>query len=472
MEQNKSLIIIGAGPAGIAGALEAQENDLNVSVFEGDSQVGGIAKTAKYKGFYFDIGGHRFFSKNVKINRWWQDMLGGDFLEVKRLSRIYFNGKFFYYPLRPINALLNVGFFESALIILSYIKAKFAPLAPEDNFERWIVNRFGRRLFRMFFKSYTEKVWGIPCEKISAQWAAQRIKGLSLAEVIKKALFSGGSKNSPKTLIEKFRYPAYGPGMMWERAARKIMKQGGEIFLASSVEKIFWEGDAVKKIAVKKTNGERIEKKADYFLSTMTLRHLVASLEPAPPDYVLRAAGCLHYRDFLTVVLIINKENVFPDNWIYIHDPEVKVGRIQNFKNWSEKMVPDKKMTCLGMEYFVFEKDGIWSSSDENLVNLAKEEIVKLKMCRMQDVQEGLVIRQKKAYPVYDGTYQENLDIIREYLKKFNNLQQAGRNGLHKYNNMDHSMLTAQLAVRNFLGEKNDVWNINSDSEYLEGRTN
>ncbi len=467
----KKVVIIGAGPAGLTAAYQLCKEGVSSVVLEKDTVVGGISRTVNYKGYLFDIGGHRFFTKVKAVDEMWREVLGAKkFLRRSRLSRIYYNKKFFYYPLKATNALLGLGIFNSVMMLGSYVKAQMFPIKDEISFQDWITNRFGKRLYNTFFKTYTEKVWGIPCNEISADWAAQRIKGLSLISTIKNALLATQTKNKSeiiKTLIDAFDYPEKGPGQMWEMVAESIQTSGSDLKMKSSVEKILWQQNKVTALEIK-VDGRKESVAGTDFISSMPIQELVGKMEPEPPAEVRFAAERLSYRDFLTVSLIINKADLFQDNWIYIHDPAVKVGRIQNFKNWSPQMVPDPSKTCLGLEYFCFEGDGLWTMSDEELVALATKEIGMLGLLDPKDVEDGAVVRMPKAYPVYDAAYIAAVNTIREFLAGLGNLYLVGRNGMHKYNNQDHSMLTAMLSVKNILGAKYDVWEVNVDNEYHE----
>ncbi len=466
------VVVIGSGPSGLTAAYELSKNGLVVVVLEQDQEkVGGISRTVENKGFRFDIGGHRFFSKSKEIEDLWTELLGEDMLVRGRLSRIFYNGKFFDYPLKPMNAFVNLGPIETLMCIIDYGYAKLFPRKSSVSFEDWIVNNFGERLYRTFFKTYTEKVWGIPCNEISADWAAQRIKGLSLGSAIRNAFHpqNGGDRSGLiKTLIDKFRYPKLGPGMMWEAAAEKIQNNNGQVRMGEKVISIQHSDGLVKRVVTRFESGENIYE-ADHFISSMPLRSLVRNLKPAPPERVLKAAEGLKYRDFITVALIIDKSESFPDNWIYIHDPSVKVGRIQNFKNWSPYMVPNEAQTCLGLEYFCFEGDGLWNMSDNDLITLGTTELHRIGLIDKDHVADGAVVRVPKAYPVYDDYYKDNVQIIANYLKEnLKNLQVVGRNGMHKYNNQDHAMMTGILAAKNIQGGSYDVWTVNSDAEYHE----
>jgi protoporphyrinogen oxidase len=343
-----------------------------------------------------------------------------------------------------------------------------APYRVEENLEQWVSNRFGRRLYEVFFKTYTEKVWGVPCTEIRAEWAAQRIRGLSLTTAVRKALFGQKKGTQVKTLIERFHYPERGPGQMWETLAEKLQARGYPVLLERPVVRICHQGGSVTHLVTQGPHGEETFR-GTHFISSMPIRELINSLDPAPPPEVREAANRLRYRDFLIVSLVLDRKDVVPDNWIYIHEPSVKVGRIQNFKNWSPAMVPDLSKTCLGMEYFVFENDELWSSPDEKLIEMAKREIVQLGLARAEEIEDGTVVRMPKAYPMYDTGWSEQVELIRRYLEtSLPNLQLIGRNGMHQYNNQDHSMMTALCAARNILGEKHDLWAINADMDYHE----
>ena len=457
----------GAGPAGLTAAYLLAKQGYDVTVLEGDTTVGGISRTARYKNFRFDIGGHRFFTKMPSVQALWEEVLGEDFIDVPRLSRILYNGTFFNYPLKAGNALFGLGVWQAAAMVISYIRAKISPDPVEENFEQWVSNRFGKRLYRIFFKTYTEKVWGIPCHEIRAEWAAQRIQGLSLARAILSA--TSLNKRSPtiKTLIDKFKYPRLGPGQMWERCVDRVRDLGGRVILESHVTRIESEGGTVTAMVAKTPEGER-RFEGEHFINTMPLRSLIRALEPVGGSPVLAAAEGLNYRDFILVALILDKIDLFPDNWIYVHTPGVQVGRIQNFNNWSAAMVPEPGKTCLGMEYFCFEGDGLWTSTDAELIAQASGELAQLGLAPGANVVDGAVVRVKKAYPTYDATYREHLDVIQAYLKLIPNLHTVGRNGMHKYNNQDHSMYTAMLAVENMHGASHDIWSVNTDFEYHE----
>ena len=462
----RRLVVVGAGPSGLTAAYEATRAGLPTVVLEKSGDVGGLSRTVVHRGFHFDMGGHRFFTKSAPVEKMWRDVLGADFLRRQRLSRIYYRGRFFRYPLRPWNALRQLGLWQAVAIVASYLRWQIFPHRNVDTFEEWVTNRFGRRLFRTFFQAYTEKVWGIPCSQLKAEWAAQRIKDLSLKTALANMFLKRG--RDIKTLIEEFDYPRRGPGMMWKAVRDSIVGGGGTVELDSDVVRIEHDGRRVTGV-VTAVDGRREVVQGTDFISSMPITELVRKLDPPPPPEIRRAADALAYRDFLTVGLIVDRPDLFPDNWIYVHDPTVKVGRIQNYRNWSPDMVPDPSQTGLGLEYFCNEGDSLWTASDEELIALATREIARIGLARAEDVRGGCVIRVPKAYPIYDDAYREHLDALRSFVERFENLQTIGRNGLHRYDNQDHAMLTGMLAVRNILfGEKNDVWAVNADAEYHE----
>jgi protoporphyrinogen oxidase len=455
-------VVLGAGPAGLtAGYLLAREGR-SVLVLEAEEQIGGLAKTVERDGYRFDLGGHRFFTKSEEVDRLWHEVLDEEFLLRPRLSRIYWNGKFLDYPLSGTDVVRKLGLVELARVSGSYLAATVRPKGEEETFEQWVSNRFGRRLFDLFFRSYTEKVWGVPTSEIRAEWAAQRIKGLSFASAAKAAFF--GNRGGVKSLITEFHYPRFGPGQMWETMAREIRGLGGEIRLEAPVERLELERGRVRAV---EADGESFA--CDHVISSLPLRTTVAIAEPRAPARTLEAARGLRYRDFLTVALVLDGDDLFPDNWIYIHDPDVRVGRIQNYRSWSPWMVPDPSKACVGLEYFCFAGDDLWESSDEDLVALAASELERLGLASREKVERGYAIRVPKAYPMYDVDYVRRVETVRTWLDGIENLQQVGRNGLHRYNNSDHSMLTAMRAVENITrGTGHDLWAVNADSVYLE----
>ena len=466
------VVVICAGPAGLTAAYLLAKQGHRVTVLEADDMVGGISRTAQYKGYRFDIGGHRFFTKITPVQALWEELLADEFISVPRLSRIHYSGKYFDYPLKPMNALRGLGLINSVRIVMSYVQAHLYPSPVEENLEQWVTNRFGKRLYEIFFKTYTEKVWGIPCTEIRAEWAAQRIQGLSLARAILAAAALNKRSAKIKSLIDEFRYPRLGPGQMWEKARDRVRELGSLVLMQHYVSAIeVGKGDddkyKVRSVRAMTATGEQVFK-ADHVISTMPVRSLVRAFDPQPPEQFRAAGEGLRYRDFIAVALILNREELFPDNWIYIHTPGVKVGRIQNFNNWSAAMVPDAGRTCLGMEYFCFKGDGMWDSPDDALIKQASRELEELGLAKASDVVDGTVIRMPKAYPIYDGEYRGHLNRVREYIDAIPNLHTVGRNGMHKYNNQDHSMLTAMMAVWNMQGATHDIWSVNTDYEYHE----
>src|SRR5215217_6863599 len=427
--------VLGGGPAGLTAGYLLAKQGMPVIVFEAEDQVGGLAKTEVRDGYRFDLGGHRFFTKSKEVDDLWHEVMREEFLKRPRMSRIYWNGKFLDYPLQGMDVILKLV--RSGL---SYLWAAVKPKGREDNFEQWVSNRFGKRLYNHFFKTYTEKVWGVPTTELRAEWAAQRIKGLSFFSAAKAAFF-GNRGNKIKSLISEFHYPRFGPGQMWETMADEIIASGGEVRLNSPVEKLEVRDGRIVAI---EAGGERIE--PSEVISSLPLRATVG-LAGAAADGT----------------------DLFPDNWIYIHEPGVRVGRIQNYRSWSPWMVPDQSKACVGLEYFCFQGDDLWDMSDDGLVELAKDELAALGLVAREKVERGFVTRVPLAYPMYDADYSERVDAIRGWLETLDNLQQVGRNGLHRYNNSDHSMLTAIRAVSNIVdGAAHDLWAVNAESVYHE----
>lgn len=460
----RPVVIIGAGPAGLTAAHTLVKQGIRPVVLEASNTVGGISRSEIYKGYRFDVGGHRFFTRNEKIQRLWQEMLADDFIRVSRLSRIYFNNRFFNYPLDAVNAFVNLGWVESLLILLSYMKARMGPSLEAKNFEQWMINHFGYRLHKTFFQSYTEKVWGLPCNEIQADWAAQRIRKLSLMTALSNALF--GSEHT-RTLVNEFRYPTKGSGMMWERFKEGVEKGGGEVLLNARAVSLTCSNGNIKSVQGMGSDG-RFDIPAGHVISSIPLPELIGMLKPVVPDPVFEACQKLAYRAFMMAGLIINKRDVFPDQWIYIHSPGVKVGRIQNYKNWSTAMVPDTETTSVGMEYFCSEGDTLWKMPDADFLKLASQELEEIGLAKTDTVTDGMVIRQPRAYPLYNRGYDGHLKAIRSFLDGIDNLMTIGRNGIHRYNNMDHSVLMGMLAAHNILGESHDLWDVNDEQEYLE----
>lgn len=469
-------LVIGAGPAGLTTAYCLAKAGNNVCILEQDPvYVGGISRTVNYKGFLFDIGGHRYFSKSKEVVDLWDEFLPNDFIERPRLSRIFYKAKFYSYPLNAFQALRNLGVLQSVACVASYGVAQLFPIKNPKTFHQWVRNQFGERLFQIFFKTYTEKVWGMGCDEISSDWASQRIKGLSLATAVVDGLrrslgFKRGNGVSAKTLIESFRYPRRGPGMMWEAAAEKFKARAGTLAMGRSLQSVALDNErSLWTVCALTADGELETYYARNVVSSAPIQDLMSRISPAPLSILQSRA--LKYRDFLTVVLIGRPRNDFPDNWIYIHDPSVKVGRVQNFRSWSPEMIPDGVSTCLGLEYFCFEGDAIWSAPDDELMSLAKAEIGKIGLMRPEDVVDGCVVRQKKAYPVYDENYADYLDVIRREISlRYPGLHLVGRNGMHKYNNQDHAMMTGMLTAKNIIAGEivYDTWQVNEDAEYGE----
>jgi protoporphyrinogen oxidase len=470
--------IIGAGPAGLTAAYLLGKAGYSVTVIEKDPRyVGGISRTVEHEGFRFDIGGHRFFSRSKEVVDLWNEILPDDFIERPRMSRIYYEGKFYSYPLRAFEALWNLGVWRSALCMASFAKAKLLPNRSVKSFEDWTVNAFGWKLYSIFFKTYTEKVWGMPCDAMSADWAAQRIKGLSLwgavTDGLKRSLGLNKRPNdgmAVKTLLESFRYPRLGPGMMWEAARDHVVAHGNHVLMDHKLKQLAFN-DVTQQWTMTATDGEgaQVAIKAAHVISSAPMRELASRLHPLPA--ALPEAANLKYRDFLTVALMIRSPDLFPDNWIYIHDSKVKVGRVQNFRSWSPEMVPDPDLACVGLEYFCFEGDGLWSASDDELVALATKEMAQLGLCEAEQVVGGTVVRQEKAYPVYDEDYAANVEVLRQEIEtRYSTLHCVGRNGMHRYNNQDHAMMTAMLTVRNIEAGARvyDIWAVNEDAEYHE----
>ncbi len=470
------MVVIGAGPAGLTAARKLSQAGRAAMVLEADDVVGGISRTVARDGWRFDIGGHRFYTKVQAVEDLWHEILApGDFLLRPRMSRIYYEGKFYDYPINVVNALRNLGLAEAARCGLSFLKVRVVPPKDQSSLEGYVVANYGWRLYEHFFKAYSEKVWGVPPSEVSADWGAQRIKGMSLFKAVWEPLRSRvwrGSGRSRATevtsLIEEFQYPKLGPGMMWETCRDLVEKAGVEVHLQSPVVAVERDGAGATAV-VFEHDGRRVKVETDHVISSMPFSALIQALDPAPPEDVLAAARALQYRDFLTVALVVPEGCGFPDNWIYIHSPQVKVGRIQNFGAWSPFMVR-AGTTCLGMEYFVFEGDQMWEKSDEELVALATAELAVIGLVAPAQVQRGYVVRMPKAYPVYDDAYRAAVDTMRHWLSaEVPNVHPVGRNGMHKYNNQDHSMYTAMLTVENIVQDAgHDIWSVNVDKIYHE----
>jgi protoporphyrinogen oxidase len=496
MKNIKQAIIIGAGPAGLTAAYELlKKTDVIPIIYESTDQVGGLSRTVNYKGNRIDIGGHRFFSKSDKVTQWWKEILPmqdhildpekiDDVMLVRsRLSRIFFLRKFFNYPISlSLQTIKNLGFKRMCKIGFSYIKIRLFPIKDEKTLKDFFINRFGKELYLTFFKDYTQKVWGVPCDQISAAWGAQRIKGLSIGKAILHAIKSTfvkdksiGQKSIETTLIGQFAYPKYGPGHMWEVVAKKILAKGGRIFLNHEVVGIDVNGEKIIKVKIKNKNTDEIvEKNADFVFSSMPVKDLINRFKSDVPAYVKEISDGLVYRDFITAGLLLkNLKYKLDDNWIYIQERDVKVGRMQIFNNWSPYMVKDKKHVWMGLEYFANEGDELWSMPEDQFKKLAINELYKLGFIEKSDVIDSIVIKMPKAYPAYFGSY-DKFDLIKNFLDQYQNLFLIGRNGMHRYNNMDHSMLAAMQAVQNVVnGEKNkeNIWSVNAEKEYHEQKT-
>ena len=462
---DKPVVVLGGGPAGLTAGYLLAKQGKPVIILESSDQLGGIARTTVRDGYRFDLGGHRFFTKVKEVDDLWHEIMKEEFLKRPRQSRIYWNDKFLEYPLEGMDVIKKLGLVELSRCMVSYLWAQVKPKGREDTFEEWVSNRFGKRLYNHFFKTYTEKLWGVPTDEIRAEWAAQRIKGLSFFSAAKAAFF-GNKGNKIKSLISEFNYPRFGPGQMWEEMARDIQAHGGEIRMNSPVTRLVTDSEG---IVTEVVAGDQVLTPS-YVISSLPLRTTVGIADPEAPVEVRDAARGLRYREFLTVLLVIKGQDLFPDNWIYIHQPGVRVLRIQNFKSWSPWMVPNEEDASIGMEYFCFEGDELWNMDDEALVKMAGEEIEKLHLARAANVKFGFVERVYKAYPIYDEKYAERVATIRDWINSdLTNLIQVGRNGLHRYNNSDHSMLTAMRAVDNILlGTHHDIWQVNVESVYHE----
>jgi protoporphyrinogen oxidase len=466
--RDKPTVILGGGPAGLTAGYVLAKQGLPVVVLEAENQVGGIAKTAVRDGYRFDLGGHRFFTKAKEVDDLWHEIMKEEFLRRPRMSRIYWRdsrgeGKFLDYPLRGPDVMKKLGPVDLSKAFLSYLWAAAKPKGKEDTFEEWVSNRFGKWLFNQFFKSYTEKVWGVPTSEIRADWAAQRIKNLSFFRAAWSAFF-GNKGDKVTSLISEFNYPRYGPGQMWEQMTEDIRALGGQVLLEHKVTKLEFDGERCVRVHV----GSKVFEPSAV-ISSLPLRNTVGMAEPHPRPEVISAAKGLRYRDFLTVAVVIDGDDLFPDNWIYIHDPNVNVGRIQNFRSWSPWMVPDPSKACVGLEFFCFAGDELWEEDDDELVQLGMRELEQLGLAKADRLEFGFVERVPKAYPMYDPDYSERVHSIRSWLDGLDNFIQVGRNGLHRYNNSDHSSLTAMRAVDNLVkGTDHDIWAVNAESAYHE----
>jgi len=461
--------IIGAGPAGMACAYTLSKGDHAAVIIDEEKEVGGLCQTIEFSGYLFDIGGHRFLSKLDLINSIWKEVMGGDLLRVNRLSRIFYRKRFFNYPLSFFNTFWNLGPLESFLCIASYGYCRLIKPGNDQTFEGWIINRFGKRLYEIFFDTYTRKVWAVPCKDISADWAVQRIRGLSLRVAIKKALL-GARSRGPKTLAEEFLYPKKGPGQFYARLERSLVNQRTQFLFEKRVIKVNHQNGNVTSIVVKdKSTSVEQEIPVNYLFSSMPLTDLIRSLNPPPPENIKLAASKLRFRSFLVVNVILDHEALFPDQWIYVHSPDVKLGRIQNYKNWSPFMTANPKKTSIGLEYFCTVGDELWEMNDVDLIDFALEELERIGIVSRKHLINGFVVRRKNVYPVYSLDYQKSLDVLREYLMRFENLQTMGRAGLFRYDNSDHAMLSGIGAAKNYMNKSAyNLWSQGPQQEYLE----
>ncbi len=467
-KKNKKAVIIGAGPAGLAAGYELSKHGVETVILEKSDSVGGLARTIEHEGYLFDVGPHRFYTKSKIVGDLWQNLLGPDFLIVPRLTRIFYRKKFFSYPVKPFQVLLNLGPVTSALVMISYIKSKISlrNLKPKT-FEEWITKNFGSRLFEMFFKTYTEKVWGIPCDQIGAEWASQRIKNLSFWSTLWNAFGSIKGKDV-KSLIEEFNYPKYGAGMMYEKMAEEIKKNGGQILFGEDVSSIEYKDNQIISVTSRGAIGGNKKWQAGYFFSSMPMTELVKKMSPIPLPEIGKAANSLYFRSHIAVNLIVKKANPFPDNWIYIHEPDIKMARLSNFKNFSKHMSKDDN-TPVCCEYFVFKDDEMWRKSDEELKILASNELEKLGFLEEGDVVGGFVVREEFAYPTYYIGHKKPFEMIKNFFRKFKNITLIGRGGTYRYNNQDHSLEMGILAARSIIESKEyDLDKIGDEQEYYE----
>jgi protoporphyrinogen oxidase len=465
--EKKKIAVIGAGPAGITAAYELCKKGHDVELFEASSEVGGLSKSIDLWNQRVDLGPHRFFSNDTKVNNVWLEVVGKDYKMVDRLTRIYYKKKFYYYPLKPFDALKKLGLGTAFVCVMSYLKERIVPVKKDGSFETWVIGRFGYKLFSIFFKTYSEKLWGISCKELDEDFAAQRIKKLSLFKAVWSALFSGG-KTKHKTLVDQFAYPIHGTGMVYERMKDKIEAKGGKVILNAAVKKVNCKNGSVDSLVLE--NGE--EKSYDHIISSMPITLLVNNMEEVPKE-VIEANNQLKFRNTLLVYLKIEGENVFPDNWLYVHADDLQMGRITNFCNWVPEINKNEKSTIVVLEYWAYEKDDIWNLAHEDLIELGKKELRKTGLIGDLEISDGHVIKIPRCYPVYDKGYKKPLKLVEDHLTNIENLSVIGRYGAFKYNNQDHSILMGILAAENIAdGAKNNLWEINTDYEdYQEKST-
>ncbi|MDZ4875675.1 MAG: hypothetical protein CLLPBCKN_005095 [Chroococcidiopsis cubana SAG 39.79] len=468
MSKANPIYILGAGPAGLAAAYTLTQKGQPVVVVERDTRVGGLAKSIEYQGFILDFGPHRFFTKLAPVLKLWSEVLGKDRVTVNRLTRIYYGGKYFSYPLKAKEALLTMGPIESVKILVSYAQSQLFPNRHPRNFAQWVTSRFGRRLFEIFFQAYTEKLWGIPCTEISADWAAQRIKGLSLLKAARSALL--GNDGKVKTLIDRFEFPRLGSGQLYEKIGEYLRQHNQSVLLNTEVVQVHHDNSQVTQITLRnRQTGEESTVNCGGVISSVPISLLVQQMNPTAPSEAIAAAKSLKFRNTILVYLIVEGNNLFPDNWLYINEPSVQLGRVTNFANWSPEMLPNQHQTPLCCEYWCNYDEPMWQQPEAELLERAERELRKIGLLHQEKVSGGFVVRLPRTYPIYAGNYQQALSDIQSYLQPFSNLQLVGRYGAFKYNNQDHSLLMGILAAENVLSPgKHNLWSVNSDSEYQE----
>lgn len=462
-------VILGAGPAGVTAAHELSSQGIECDVIEREKTAGGLCRTLNYDGYLFDIGGHRFLSRSVEVNALWQSVLGEDLLTRQRKSRIFYRGNFFDYPLRPWDALKKMGVAGTLKSLASYTAAQLRPPQDLASFENWMIRRFGRHLYESFFKTYTEKVWGISCRELSSDWADQRIQQLSLFKAVIQA-FTPRANKRIKSLTEAFGYPRQGPGQFYDRLRERCEQKGASFHFKSAVKKIICDGSRIQAVVVADRDGQTREFSGDHYLASIPITSLIRAFEPEVPANIREAVGNLGFRAFISVNLIYNVKDLFDDNWIYLHSPDVYAGRIQNYKNWSPEMVPLPDTTSLGVEYFCSPGDRLWRLNERDMIQLAVDELEQLGIVERKKYVKGFCVRVAHAYPIYQPGYREALQQIHGYLSNFKNLQMMGRAGLFRYNNSDHAILTGLNAARNVMGEQHDLWTIDPDRVFTQKR--